>query len=155
MFPDDFFGPVSLQSFGAIVPADYVPKRIQVDDGVFLNALNQQPESFLTLALSLFRLFAIRNIFKSNADEILPQGENLDSIDALSDPLITIRNLSQVSWLARLKDVQASSRQPSLKELWEFRQRSAAQIFCSRPSEERPSGVDISNSKGFHISRIL
>src|SRR5206468_3769223 len=83
-----------------LVPANYISGRVQVNDGVFLNALNKQPESFLALMQRLFRLSALRNILESNADEIVQQRKNLDSIDTLADPFITVGNFSQVSWLS-------------------------------------------------------
>ena len=70
MFPEDFLGTIAFQAFGATIPANNLAERIQLENGIFLHALDEHTEAFLTLAQRLFRMPAIRNILEGNAHEI-------------------------------------------------------------------------------------
>ena len=62
MSPDDFFGRVPFQAFGAAVPADDVAARIEEEDRVVLHVLDHQAQTLFALLELLFRAPAVREI---------------------------------------------------------------------------------------------
>ena len=71
MFPDDFLGVVALQACCAGIPAHHVARRIQLENGVLLYALNEQTEALFALVQGAFRPPLIRDILNDNSQEIV------------------------------------------------------------------------------------
>src|SRR5258706_1194159 len=62
MPPDDLRGLVALDPHSAGVPAHHAALRIEHEDGVVLDAVDQQPEALLALAQQIFLAPAVRKI---------------------------------------------------------------------------------------------
>src|SRR5437016_6549783 len=103
MFSEDFLNTVAFQALGATIPADNVAKRIQMENGIFLHALDEQTEEFLAFAQSLFGTIAIGDVLEDHTQEIAGERKNLDRIDALANTFVTVGNFSQVFCLAGVK----------------------------------------------------
>src|SRR5712691_5528358 len=110
MFPDDFLCAVAFQTLGARIPTDHAALRVQLENGVFLNDLDEQTEALFALAQSVFCMLAVCDIFEGNTHETAGQRKNLDGINTLPYARIPIRDLSQVSWLPSLKRIKAAAR---------------------------------------------
>lgn len=65
---DDFVGTVSLNLLRAFVPADDSAEWIEHENGVILDFLHQQPETFLSLPQFLVGLLPFRDIADRSHD---------------------------------------------------------------------------------------
>ena len=87
---DDFIRAVAFQAFGAGIPANHVPKGVQLENRIFLHRLDQQAEAFLAIPHSLFRSLAIRNVFKGHSHKMAGKRKYIDGINALANALIPV-----------------------------------------------------------------
>jgi hypothetical protein len=62
MLSEDFVPRVAFEPFGAAVPTDDAPARVQHEDRVVLDPFDQQPKALLALAQRLFGLFALGQV---------------------------------------------------------------------------------------------
>src|SRR6266704_6245621 len=96
MLSDDVFRRIPLQTLGAGIPTDHVAHRIQLEDGVFLNSLNELARALLAIPEDSFRKLTICNVFKCYSQEITGKWKDSHRINAIPYALVTIRNLSQI-----------------------------------------------------------
>src|SRR5258708_32188454 len=92
-------------------------RRVQMEDGVFLDSFDKEPEAFLAIPERSFREAAIRDIFKRHSQEITGKRKNSHRINSLPYALVTVGNLSQVRRLSR---TQCGKRLASNRRFKEF-----------------------------------
>ena len=85
---------VTLQTLGASIPTDDVAHRIQLENRVFLDALDKQTKTFLTIPEHSLRKSPVRDIFKGHSQETIGKRKDSHGIDSLPYAFITIGNLS-------------------------------------------------------------
>ncbi len=122
-----------------------------MEDGVFLDAFDKEPEAFFAIPERSFREAAIRDIFKRHSQEITGKRKNSHRINSLPYALVTVGNLSQVHRLSRAQCGNALSGNWRLQEFGEIGQ-SFPKKHLSRGSSDFCSGpVGINNSERFDI----
>ena len=133
MFSDDFLRVIAFQARRPPIPAHRVTRRVQLKNGVFLDALNEQTKPLFALTQRTFRSPPVREVFKSDSQKIKGQREYPDGVNAFSDPLIPVGNLTQIHWLLSAESLQTRDRQRRFQELGKIGERFAAKVFQGCP----------------------
>src|SRR5437773_2433942 len=122
-------------------------RRVQMEDGVFLDTFDKEPETFLAIPGRPFCKAAIRDIFKRYSQEITGKRKNSHRINSLPYTLVTVGNLSQVQRLSRAQCSNAFSRNWRLQDLGEIGEGFPKEHLSWGSSDSCSGPVDINNSE--------
>src|SRR5690242_3822650 len=134
MFSDDLFRAVAHQTRGSRVPADHVPRRVELKNAVFLHALDKQAKPFFALAQCALGPPLLSDVLKNNAEKIARKRKNLHRIDSFADALVPVSELSQMPRLLCAEGFQARNGQLGLQEPGKISECLAAEVLecCTR-----------------------
>lgn len=99
-----------------------------MNDGVFLDSLDEQMESLRTFKQILSRA-AAGDVIEGNAKKIFRKRKDLNGIKALAISMVVKGNVSKVPWRAGLHCLETAIRELRFQETWEFLQGFAPETF--------------------------